>query len=140
MTTREIAALEGTEWEGTGEPWLNPLGDEAARYPCTLRVSADGARYTWERDEKTHEGTIELRGARATWSDTWHQPDGADGAVVKDSCGLLSLFSTYEAGGPSWGWRTTLSQRPTSELVLQMTNVAPWGEETRAVRMVFTRR
>jgi len=25
-------------------------------------------------------------------------------------------------------------------LVLQMTNVAPWGEEVRAVRMVFTRK
>jgi hypothetical protein len=33
-----------------------------------------------------------------------------------------------------------LSERPSGELVLQMTNVAPWGEEQRAVRMVFTRK
>ena len=40
-----------------------------------------------------------------------------------------------------WRWRIGLSVRePSGELVLQMTNVAPWGEETRAVRMICTRR
>jgi hypothetical protein len=28
---------------------------------------------------------------------------------------------------------------PAGELVLQMTNITPWGEEARAVRMTFTR-
>jgi hypothetical protein len=42
------------------------------------------------------------------------------------------------AYGPDrdWGWRIGLSLRaPTGELVLRMTNIAPWGEEARAVRM-----
>lgn len=39
----------------------------------------------------------------------------------------------------SWGWQSKLSERPDGTLVLQMTNFAPWGEEGRAARMVFTR-
>ena len=40
----------------------------------------------------------------------------------------------------NWGWRINLCFRePTGELVLQMTNIAPWGEEARAVRMVCKR-
>jgi len=40
----------------------------------------------------------------------------------------------------TWGWRIALCHRaPTGELVLQMTNIAPWGEEARAVRMTAKR-
>jgi hypothetical protein len=38
-----------------------------------------------------------------------------------------------------WGWRIGLYLRPTDELALQMTVITPWGEEGRAVRMVFQR-
>ena len=49
---------------------------------------------------------------------------------------LFTVQGTYGAGeGPDWGWRSQLSVRPlgAGQLVLQMTNIAPWGEETRAV-------
>ena len=58
---------------------------------------------------------------------------------------LFDLLGSYGDGGPRWGWRMMLSLRPPFEgapesLVLQMTNIAPWGEEARAVRMVAARR
>ena len=38
------------------------------------------------------------------------------------------------------GWRINpCHQEPSDEWVLQMTNIAPWGEEARAVRMVCKR-
>ena len=46
----------------------------------------------------------------------------------------------YQVGDePNWVWCSILSKRPDGALVLQMTNIAPWGEEGRAVRMVFYR-
>ena len=39
-----------------------------------------------------------------------------------------------------WGWRIIVCFRaPTGEPVVQMTNIAPWGEEVRAVRMTCHR-
>jgi len=38
--------------------------------------------------------------------------------------------------GPPWGWRVAVAHRPSGELVLQMTNIKPWGEDGRAVRMI----
>jgi hypothetical protein len=59
---------------------------------------------------------------------------------LSEARGLFQIQGEY---GPDadWGWRTALSLRtPTDELVLQMTNIAPWGEEARAVRMTCGRR
>jgi hypothetical protein len=141
MANRALELHVGTEWVGKGELWLDPLGDDVTRYECTLRVEREAVRYTWQYEGKTHEGAFVLGDASARWSDSWHQPSAVECAVVGDAWGLLALHSTYEApGGPPWGWRTVLSERPTGELVLQMTNIAPWGEEARAVRMVLAKK
>jgi hypothetical protein len=71
--------------------------------------------------------------------DSWHQPDPM---VCRPVRGARELFQVQGEYGPEsdWGWRIGLSLRaPAGELVLQMTNVAPWGEEARAVRMTCTR-
>ena len=136
----ELEKLVGTNWTGTGELWLDPLGNEAHRYECTLAIAADSLRYTWSYEGKAHEGVITPRDGAVTWSDSWHQQTAVEGRELRDAWGLLTYHYTYAAGGPDWGWRTTLSQRPTDELVIQMTNITPWGEEGRAVRMIFTRK
>lgn len=57
-----------------------------------------------------------------------------------DGTALVNVRFAYPAPeGPDWGWRIAVCERPSGELVLQMTNVTPWGEEARAVRMVFRR-
>lgn len=141
MARDEVAKLAGTEWVGTGELWLDPLGNEAIRHECTLSVAAGSVRYTWVYEGKPQEGTITLRDRGATWCDSWHQGKPAECADVAGAWGLFALQYAYSApGSPDWGWRIALAQRPSGELVLQMTNITPWGEEARAVRMVFTRK
>jgi hypothetical protein len=140
MSRRDLAELVGTEWVGEGALWLDPLGDEARRYRCTMHIDEEAVRYTWEHEGKTREGVFTLQGQGARWSDTWHQPRAVDCRDRSGAWGLLALRSTYPGGGADWGWATTLSSRPSGEMVLQMTNIAPWGEETRAVRMVLQRK
>lgn len=135
-----LSERAGTERTGTGELWLDPLGDEAHRYDCTLRITADALRYTWQHEGKTHQGEFLMRDGALSWSDTWHQPQQVTCSPIAGAWGLFAVAYTYAApGSPDWGWRTVLSERPSGELVLQMTNITPWGEEARAVRMVFRR-
>ena len=140
MQRRDLDELRGTTWTGNAELWLDPLGNDVQQSACSLRFDAEGARYTWQHEGKTHEGVFALGNDGATWSDSWHQVKPVKCTALKDTWGLFALHYTYGAGeGPDWGWRTVLSRRPGGELVLQMTNIAPWGEEARAVRMVLTR-
>ncbi len=137
MTT--IAELEGTSWKGTNELWLDPLGDEALRSEGTIRIEANVVRYTWSHEGKAHEGSFTLRADDADFVDTWHQ---AEPMKCRRLVGAPGLFQVQGAYGPEkdWGWRTALCLRaPDGELVLQMTNVTPWGEEVRAVRMICKR-
>lgn len=136
MTLRELA---GTRWTGGSELWLDPLGDQAARSDCALEVDADVIRYRWSHEGKAHTGRIALRAGGADFTDSFHSPSPMPCAAAPAPWALLDVLGRYSAGGEDWGWRITISQRPDGELVLQMTNVAPWGEEGRAVRMVCRR-
>jgi len=131
--------LNGTSWAGRHELWLDPLGDEVTRGDCTISVGADVVGYTWESDGATNAGSITLRDDEAEFVDTWHQPEPMHCRLLPNGRALFQAEGEY---GPDsgWGWRIGLVRRtPTDELVLQMTNIAPWGEETRAVRMTCTR-
>jgi hypothetical protein len=137
MTT--LAALDGTSWRGTAELWLDPLGDDVVRSDCTMSVSESAVRYTWSHESGSHAGSITLLKDGADFTDSWHQPEAMRCRRLIDAWGLFQVQGEY---GPEsgWGWRIGLSLRaPTDELVLQMTNIAPWGEEARAVRMVGRR-
>ncbi len=48
----ELAQLAGTEWTGTGELWLDPLGNEGESYACSLSVEAGRVRYEWQHEGK----------------------------------------------------------------------------------------
>lgn len=139
MQTEKLEALAGTTWTGTGELWLDPLGNEASTGPCTMTFERGVVRYTWQHGDTEHSGRYDLAGATVRWSDTFHQPTAVACKVVAGAWGIFALHYTYAAGGPDWGWRTILAERPDGTLVLQMVNVTPWGEEARAVRMVFRR-
>ncbi len=138
--------LQGTEWQGDSELWLDPLGDQVQRSPCTIKLEGDTVHYTWIYKDEPHQGSIRLLNGGADgdggaeFTDTWHQPEPMKCNKVADGWGLFQVLGTY---GPEsdWGWRIGLCVRtPTGELVLQMTNIAPWGEEARAVRMVCARK
>jgi hypothetical protein len=134
-----ISDLVGAGWQGTAELWLDALGDEATLSDCTMSVEPNLVRYTWSHEGQPHRGSIALRPDGADFTDTFHQPEPMPCEPVAGAWGLAQVFGRY---GPEmdWGWRIGLSHRaPTDELVLQMTNVAPWGEEVRAVRMICKR-
>lgn len=137
MTT--LADLDGTRWKGTNELWLDPLGDQALRSEGTLHVAGNVVSYTWSHEGKAHRGSFTLTEGGADFVDTWHQAQPTRCRSVADGRGLFHVQYAYGPQG-DWGWRAGLFLRaPTGELVLQMTNVTPWGEESRAVRMVCTK-
>jgi len=135
MMLRDLA---GTEWVGHAELWLDPMGNETIHSECTLRIDGDAVRYAWSHEGKPQTGKLALRAGGAEFVDTWHSPTAMPCVAAPDPWSLVDVLGRYSAGGEDWGWRITLAHRPTGELVLQMTNVTPWGEEGRAVRMIAT--
>ena len=135
MTT--LNELAGSRWSGKSELWEDPLGNDAQHSACTIAVDDGVISYTWTYKDKPHQGEIKLRAGGADFKDSWHQQEAVACEDVPNSWGLAHVFYKYVK---TWGWRINLCFRePTGELVLQMTNIAPWGEEARAVRMVCKR-
>ncbi|MEM6820434.1 MAG: hypothetical protein AAF558_00640 [Verrucomicrobiota bacterium] len=129
---------KGSHWKGTSELWTDPLGNEVYKESCALQITTDAVCYTWIYEGKKQNGSITWKGDHVHWVDTWHQTKGVDCEDISTRWGIFTIESTYQVpSSPDWGWRIKLSQRPDESLVLQMTNIAPWGEEGRAVRMVF---
>lgn len=135
----QLQALNKSHWQGKAELWLDPLGNDAEVSHCTLEIKDNILNYTWHSQENAQKGTLTLHAEQMTWADSWHQPTQVTCRYHPQTRAIFSGEYSYPAPpGPDWGWRIELSQRPDSTLVLQMTNIAPWGEETRAVRMIFT--
>lgn len=139
-----LQALVGT-WHGRAELWLDPLGDHALWSDCTIEVGLDRVSYTWAHEATPHRGVIQVTADGGTLTDSFHAPAGMTFRAVAPTWALLDLMGSYTAGdGPPWGWRINVSHRPpwdgaADALLLQMTNVTPWGEDVRAVRMTARR-
>ena len=94
--------------------------------------------YSWFYENETRKGSFRFNESGAIWVDSWHQPKSVQCLNVPEAGGIFTVSHTYDVpDNPSWGWQSKLSERPDGSLVLQMTNITPWGEEGRAVRMVF---
>ena len=133
----QLSELLGTSWAGECEVWLDPLGDEVQKGKCSLNIVDGRISYSWERDGSEERGTLTVGDDEVIFTDTFHSPEAMTCRSLADARGLLQFEGTY---GPSedWGWRIALVYRaPMDNLVLQMTNIAPWGEEARAVRMTL---
>ncbi len=131
----------GSEWSGTSELWVDPSGNEGETSDATLKVGDDSMTYTWAFRGTPHSGELTWAADGLRWHDSWHQPAPVALTPVAGHGALLAGEYSYLAGsGPDWHWRIKLVQRPDDTLVLQMTNIAPWGEEARAVRMVVRAR
>lgn len=132
--------FQGSEWHGQAELWLDPAGNAVEMSECTLAIQSGCLAYTWAYAGETQTGSFTFDDDGATWTDSWHQPEAVHCEYLGDAWGLFTVEHAYAApSSPDWGWRSKLSQRPDGTLVLQMTNIAPWGEEGRAVRMVCQR-
>lgn len=135
-----LTQLAGSQWKGKGELWLDPEGNAAQLYECALKIEQDAVNYSWEYDKDTKRGSYTFNDDGATWQDSWHQKNLIQGFYVPKAWGIFTVSHEYQVpDNPNWGWRSKLSERPDGSLVLQMSNITPWGEEGRAVRMVFHR-
>ena len=132
--------FQGSQWKGKAELWLDPNGNDVDISECILAIESRVLTYTWAYEGETKTGSFIFNDGGATWTDSWHQPEPVRCKYLSDAWGLFTVESSYSVpSGPDWGWRSKLSQRPDDSLVLQMTNIAPWGEEGRAVRMIVQR-
>ena len=128
------------KWKGKGELWLDLGGNSVTHYECDLIVQNNALAYSWLYKNDIKHGRFTLNDGQCLWMDEWHQVNTVHCYPILDSWGVLAVRHEYEVDdAPNWAWRTILSVRPDGALVLQMTNIAPWGEEGRAVRMVFYR-
>lgn len=132
--------MAGTKRRGSGELWLDPEGNNANAYRCQLHIDTDVIRYTWVYENETIKGSFAFNESGAIWTDSWHQQKSVQCINVPHARVIFAVIHEYEVpDSPDWGWQSKLSERPDGSLVFQMTNITPWGEDGRAVRMVFTR-
>ena len=128
---------EDTTWSCESELWFDPTGNDAEISAATLSVGDDEIVYTWVYKGAEQSGELRWNGETLHWKDSWHQSEGVDLTFVSGHGSLIAAEYSYAVGeGPDWHWRIKLAERPDGTLVLQMTNIAPWGEEARAVRTV----
>lgn len=140
MIKQWLNKFAGTKWSGSGELWLDPEGNNSDKYDCDLTIDYDAIHYSWSFDNEIKKGSFTFNEDGAIWVDTWHQQKPVQCLNVAEVWGVFTINYAYEVpNNPKWGWQTKLSERPDGSLVLQMTNITPWGEEGRAVKMVFTR-
>ena len=140
MEKKLLIDFEGTNWNGKGELWLDPEGNKADLYNCKLHFENNTIKYTWTYQDETKKGSFTFNESGVIWLDSWHQQEPVDCKDVPNAWGLFTVKHEYDVpSNPNWGWQSKLSERPDGSLVLQMTNIAPWGEEGRVVRMIFSR-
>lgn len=135
-----LAKFSGTKWKGKGELWLDPEGNSVSFYDCELSIENGAISYSWLYKNETKNGCFTFDEHSINWVDSWHQQNSVQCSTDPNAWGVFTASHEYEVpDNPNWGWRSKLSERPDGSLVLQMTNIASWGEEGRAVRMVFSR-
>lgn len=133
-----LAKHHGTVWHGPAELWTDPTGDEAQTSQASFTFGSDLLSYTWAYQGENQAGCFHFDDSGLTWQDSWHQPVAVRCGATGDEKSIFDVEYSYSIESlPEWFWRIKLSQRPDETLVLQMTNIAPWGEEARAVRMVL---
>lgn len=136
-------------WSGESQlhlSWL-PEGERVVKSASTLRVQSDphnafaSVTYTWTHDGEEQFGSLivaadEAAVVTAGWTDSWHQSGGVM-AMKGEARSTVNLGGHYSVEGhPDWGWRIQFS-RSGSDLVLEMFNVTPDGEEEWAVKAVY---
>ncbi len=137
-----LGALVG-HWTGRSTLYLDPQG-EGDTHPSRAEIvpAANGKAlrvdYEWEVEAQVERGSLLIErdltqpGFRAAWVDSWHQ-DRTMMILTGDTPEAVDFRGTYQAEGyPAWGWRIRL-EADGQRLRLLMFNIAPEGEEARAV-------
>ena len=129
---------EGTIWQGSSDLWVDPSGNTGASSVAELSVEDGKITYLWSLNKDKHFGTILQDPSGIRWQDSFHTKEQALLTFSENVNGIFAATYMYsEPENPGWFWRIKMSQRPDKRLVVQMTNITPWGEEARAVRLIL---
>ncbi len=149
---RKLSGLVGS-WEGTTKTWFEPgvLADESP-IRGTTRSILDG-RFI------LHEYNSSLKGKplsgvatfgfdlttgtyQCAWVDSFHMSTAILLSESTNSAGkLFSALGSYGVPGVAerWGWKTEIEMPDDNKLAITMFNIAPSGEEAKAVETIYTR-
>lgn len=114
--------------------WLGPDAD-APTSEVTATITDGTLRYVWRYKGAEQQGVLTPAADGARWQDSWHQGSEVEARNVPAFGALVCVVDDYGPSDEPWHWRIGVCQRPDGTLVVQMTNITPWGEEARAVQM-----
>jgi hypothetical protein len=126
------------DWLGTNVLTEMP-GKPAERSEGRVTVSVDShsieIAYRWAYKGSPQRGKVIRTQDGWLFVDSWHQSAPMPIEPI-DSMALAAWEYRYPAPPMGdWAWRIALCLRPDDTLVLQMTNITPWGEEAEAVKL-----
>lgn len=140
------------EWQGTTKVWFGPeqLADESPQRG-SIRVVAGGRFMLHEYDGafqgESQQGValygvhLDANACEIAWVDSFHTGTSILFSSSPAAAGRFAALGSYDdgAGGPSWGWRTSIDQPDADHLVIRMFNIPPQDEEVLAVETCYTR-
>lgn len=149
---RGFAMMIG-EWQGLARTWFEPntLSDESL-WSGQISPVLEG-RFLLHEYQGSIQGeplrgmmiigySLEKEQYETTWIDQFHMGTAilySEGQSVENGFSVRgNWFETYSK--QFWGWRTQFSQSSASELLIQMYNITPSGEEALGVEVHYHRK
>lgn len=143
-----LKSLEGS-YKGVTKVWFEPgvVGDES---PCsgTLRSVLGGRfllhEYSGSMQGKPIEG-IAIMGCslgdeklQTAWVDSFHNGTAIMFSENNEITNGYSAMGWY-GKEPRWGWRTVIKSESANKIIITMYNIAPGGQDEKAVETIYER-
>jgi hypothetical protein len=122
------------KYAGKHELWMRP---DTPALEGDVRASLDDnvLSWTWTLDDDKHEGRLHLDGS--SWQDSFHQSEAAPLQAAPAHGARFGFSCQYGPPDSPWTWLIAVCERPEGQLVVQMTNITPWGERQLAVQWIM---